>query len=375
MAASPRIREIVTAFSFSGLLLLGGCAEEKVPIKLGYVGGLTGRTADLGTSGRNGIQVAVDGINAAGGIHGRKVELILKDDQNDPEIAKKAVTELIDAKVAAILGPMTSNVAVAVAPLATSAGVLMMAGTVTTNDVTGKDDLFFRTISASTVHAATMAKYLYEKRGARRVAAAVNMSNQAYSESWTVNFERAFSALGGTLAQRVPYISNANTDFAALSRELLSTRPDAAILVTNAVDAALFANQAKKQNSNSLIVTSEWAGTGKLTELGGSNVEGYIVPQYLDPQNNAPAFAAFRDGYKQRFQQDVGYPAVVAYNAAQVVFRALAEMKSGESLKQTVLRLRRFPGLQGEVVFDDYGDVQSRTYLTQVRNGQYVLVE
>lgn len=375
MLAITRVRPPMFALTILGAMLLSGCAEDKTPIKLGYLGGLTGRTADLGTSGRNGIQMAVDAANAAGGVGGRKIELILKDDQNDPEVAKKAATELIEAKVSGILGPMTSNVAVAVAPIATSAGVLMMAGTVTTNDLTGKDDMFFRTISASTVHAATMAQYLVEKRSARRVAAAVNMSNKAYSESWISNFEKAFSALGGKEVRRVPYTSDANTDFAALSRDLLSTKPDAAILVTNAVDAALFANQAKKLSSAGLIVTSEWAGTGKLTELGGANVEGYIVPQYLDPNNNNPEFSTFRDQYKQRFQQDIGYPAVVAYNAAKVMFLALSEAKSGESLKQAVLRVRKFPGLQGDVVFDDFGDVQSKTYLTQIRNGRYVLVE
>jgi len=147
------------------------------------------------------------------------------------------------------------------------------------------------------------------------------------------------------------------------------------ILVTNAVDAVLFANQARLLGSKALMVTTEWAGTGKLIELGGGNVEGYIVPQYLDPQNASAEFSAFRAAYRQRFQQEVGFPAVVAYNAAQVVFKALAEQKPGEHLKQTVLRLRRFDGLQEPIVFDDFGDVHSRTFLTEVRNGQYHVVQ
>ena len=133
-------------------------------------------------------------------------------------------------------------------------------------------------------------------------------------------------------------------------------------------------NSGRLLRGKALMVTSEWAGTGKLTELGGSNVEGYIVPQYLDPQSSSPEFLAFRELYRQRFQQDVGFPAVVAFNAAQVVIKGLREKMPGESLKQAVLRLRRFPGLQGDVVFDDTGDVQSRTYLTEIRNGQYFLV-
>ena len=360
--------------SLACAVLLGGCSGEKPPVRLGYLGGLTGRTADLGTGGRNGIQIAIDEVNSAGGINGRKIELVLKDDSNDPEKAKQLVQALIDAKVDAILGPMTSNVAAAVSPIVTEAKILMVGGSVTTNDLTGKDDLFFRTISASTVHAATMAEYLYTQRNVRKVNAAVNLSNKAYSESWILNFERAFSQLGGQVQRQVTYASSADTNFAELTKALLDGQPDAVILVTNAVDAALFANQVRLLRGKALMVTSEWAGTGKLTELGGSNVEGYIVPQYLDPQSSSPEFLAFRELYRQRFQQDVGFPAVVAFNAAQVVIKGLREKMPGESLKQAVLRLRRFPGLQGDVVFDDTGDVQSRTYLTEIRNGQYLLV-
>lgn len=355
-------------------LLLAACGAPE-PLRIGYVGGLTGRTADLGTGGRNGIQMAVDRVNAAGGIKGRRIELILQDDANDPEQARHAVQDLVERQVVAILGPMTSNVAVAVAPQASRAEVLMVGGSVTTNDLTGKDDQFFRAIADSTAHAATMAAYLAERRGIRRVHAAVNFSNRAYAKSWIDNFEQAFTARGGRVERCLSYTSAADTDFAALTRQLLSATPEAVILVTNAVDAVLFANQARLLGSKALMVTTEWAGTGKLIELGGGNVEGYIVPQYLDPQNASAEFSAFRAAYRQRFQQEVGFPAVVAYNAAQVVFKALAEQKPGEHLKQTVLRLRRFDGLQEPIVFDDFGDVHSRTFLTEVRNGQYHVVQ
>jgi branched-chain amino acid transport system substrate-binding protein len=250
-----------------------------------------------------------------------------------------------------------------------------MAGPVTTADLAGKDDQFFRTIAVNTVHAETMAGFLYQKRGVRRVNAAVNLSNKAYTESWINSFERAFVALGGKLEARITYVSGADTDFAELTRKLLVDTPDAVVMVTSAVDVALFANQARLQGSKALMVTSEWAGTGKLTEIGGANVEGYIVPQYLDPQSQAPVFAAFRDAYRQRFQQDVGFPAVVLHNATQVVFKALGEQQSGESLKQTLLRLRRFDGLLEPIIFDDFGDVQSKTFLTEVRNGQYHVIQ
>lgn len=354
--------------------LLAGCGE-KPPIVLGYIGGLTGRTADLGTAGRNGIQLAIDEINALGGIGGRRIQLVIKDDESTPDKGVLVTRELIDAKVDAILGPMTSNVAAVVAPLATQAGMLMMAGTVTTTELSAKDDQFFRPISSNDHHAEIMAGYLYQKRGVRRINAAVNLGNRSYTESWITNFEKSFTALGGKVDRAVRYASAQDTDFARLTKELLAGNPDAVILVTNAVDAALFANQVRQAGSQTLMATSEWAGTGKLIELGGGNVEGYIVPQYLNRQNTSPEFVKFRDAYRQRFQQDIGYPAAVAYDASRVLFKTLAERKENETLKQALLRIRTFPGLQEPIVFDDFGDVKSRTYLTRVKDGQYITIE
>jgi branched-chain amino acid transport system substrate-binding protein len=356
------------------LVFLTGCGQ-KPPIVLGYVSGLTGRTADLGTGGRNGIQLAVEQVNAAGGIHGRQVELLIKDDESSPDKGRQVVKELIDAKVDAILGPMVSAVATEVAPIATEAKVLMMAGTVTTIDLSGKDDHFFRPIASNDYHAATMAEYLFNKRGIRRVNAAVNLANKSYSESWIQNFQKSFSQLGGKVERIVTYTPSKETQFDILCKELLSANPDAAILVTSGVDAALFANQARLLDSRSLMVTSEWAGTGKLTELGGSNVEGFVVPQYLDLHRPTKALADFREAYLTRFKHDVGFPAVVAYDAARVVFAALAEKNKDETLKDSILRIRRFAGLQASIEFDAYGDVETKTVLTVIKNGQYVTVD
>jgi branched-chain amino acid transport system substrate-binding protein len=75
-----------------------GCEKKKEPIKVGFVGGLTGRLSDLGSGGRNGVMLAVEEINNAGGISGRPVELITKDDKQDPEVAVKVDKELIDER-------------------------------------------------------------------------------------------------------------------------------------------------------------------------------------------------------------------------------------------------------------------------------------
>ena len=146
-------------------------------------------------------------------------------------------------------------------------------------------------------------------------------------------------------------------------------------MITSAVDAALLVNQIRQRSLQVQLVTAEWAGTGKLTELGGANVEGVFVPHYFDHNSSLPAYVAFSDAYQRRFHQPPGFPAVVGFNAAQVVITALQQRQAKETLKQAILRIRSFDGLQETLSFDVFGDVQNRTFFTSIKQGRYVAVD
>jgi branched-chain amino acid transport system substrate-binding protein len=359
--------------SLVAVSLISGCAKkDTTPIQLGFVAGLTGRTADLGTGGRNGAQLAIEQTNATGGISGRQVNLLIKDDETNGDVGQRVVKELIDAKVSAIIGPMISSVAAAVIPQATEAGMLMMGGSISSDNFSGKDDQFFRVIASSSHHASALAKYLLNTRHATRATVLVEQGNKAYTESWLNSFSPAYVAAGGTMLRVVRYTSNKDFDFSGPAKELSTDKPQIIILCASAVDSALVVNQLRQLQTSAQIVTTEWAGTGKLTELGGKSVEGLLVPQYLKRNSTAPAWLAFRKAYRERFQDDPGFPALVGFNATQIVLRALTERKDNESLKQTILRLREFSGLQETLRFDDFGDVTNITTLSQIKDGQYV---
>jgi branched-chain amino acid transport system substrate-binding protein len=354
-------------------VMLMGCGD-KTPVRIGFIGSVSGRNADIGVNGRNGVQLAVEQANAAGGVNGRKVELILKDDQGNIEIGKREAAALLAEKPEAIVGPMVSGVAQAITPLANEAKILLVGPTVTTNELAGKDDYFFRTVATTRQHAKTMAKYLFG-RDIRKVSLLLEQNNRAYTESWSSDFKLAFEALGGVVLHTVAYASGGEVDFAKLSRELDKAKSDAIILVTSGVDAALVINQLDVQGSKALRVTTEWAGSGKLIELGGDKTNGTVVPQYFDPSSTLPAFVAFREAYRSRFNEMPGFPAVNAYNATRVVLEAIKQRKGNATLKSVILAQHRYDGLFEPIEFDDFGDVQSRTYLTIVKDGRYVVVD
>jgi branched-chain amino acid transport system substrate-binding protein len=124
------------------LLLQAGCNDSE-PIRIGFLGGLTSRAAGLSTSGRDGFQLAIEEINASGGVNNRQVEGIIQDTRGHKETALQAVNSLIEREVAAIIGPMTSQTAVAVVSEADLAKIPMISPTVSTNHLNGLDDYFF----------------------------------------------------------------------------------------------------------------------------------------------------------------------------------------------------------------------------------------
>lgn len=356
----------------AGLLL--GCEPPK-PVYIGVIVDASGPTASLGIAGRNGMQLAIEQANATGGIHGRPIEPLFKDDAFNPQIAQQATRELLTAKVEAILGPMTSKIAIQIMPLANEAGVLLMGGTAISPLLAGKDDQFFRTLSHKNPDALSIAQYLHQHLGLQRVSVIVEQSNQVFTEPWLSDFQGYYAAAGGSLQHTVRFTNNPQLDYAALAKQALVDQPQAVLLICSALDAALLATQLRQQRPDLPLAAASWAAADALLDMGGRAVEGLISAQAYDMHDQSAAFVAFRQAYELRFKTPIDTAAMVGYNAANVLLQALRERQPGESLKHTLLRLRKFQGVQQTVIFDDFGDVDSRVFIKVIRAGQFADAE
>jgi len=364
-------------FHFASIVLLFSlltACSDKEPLKIGFIAGTSGRVADLGVGGRNGVTLAVELRNAEGGISGRKIELIARDDQQDPDRAKAAAQDLVAQKVTAILGPMTSSMAMQIVPIGNQNHTVMLSGTVTTNELTGKDDYFFRVLAPTRKFASANAVYQL-KRGHRRIAIAYDLRNRAYTESWLNDYKDAIESGGGKIISKIGFESGNNVPFGEIANKLLVKKPDCVVVIGNSVDAANLVQQVRKRNGKIALATSEWAGTERFIQLAGRAAEGVVLGQYLDRYSTQPAFIEFRNRYVKRFSEEPGYPAMVCYNAANALFEAIAQQRNGEDLKQTLLRIKTFNGLQEPTVFDQYGDANSRPYLVSVKDGKFVVIK
>lgn len=351
-------------------LLLAACAPPE-PVRIGFLGGVSGRVADLGIAGRDGALLAVDMANARDGVAGRPVELLIEDDGQDPEQARAALMRLIARNVVAVVGPMTSAIAVAVVPQADAAGLTLVSPTVTTNALTGLDDHFFRVLAPTSAHVAKSAEHYFHERGLRRLALAYDLRNQAYAESWAGDFRTAFVAAGGAIVDEESFVSSEAIHFSELAGRLLDRTPDGVIVIANSVDTALLIQKIRQRDAAVVIGTSEWAATERLTELGGRAVEGVVVAQYLDRDSDSPSYLAFRAAYRSRFGAEPGFPGLTAFDATNVVLEAFASRQPGQSLKQAILARGEFAGVQGPIRFDAAGDSRRGTFLSVIRDGKF----
>ena len=137
----------------------------------------------------------------------------------------------------------------------------------------------------------------------------------------------------------------------------------------------MFCQQIRKLDARIPLIGSEWGATERLTELGGKAVEGLTVAQIFDRNNTAPRYQSFRQVYLDRFRREPGFSGVAAFDAANVVLEALARHPAERDLKETLLALRRFEGLQQPIVFDEFGETRRDSVITVVRDGQFVVVE
>lgn len=361
------------------LVLLGAlptliACSPKPPVYIGFMGGLTDRASDTAEAGRNGLMLAVEQRNLAGGINGRRLEIVFQDDGQNADMAGVAIAALVAAKVEVVIGPFTSAMAKVALPLADKAQLTLISPVVTSLDFLGKDDYLIRINRTTRDNGRDYAERLM-RNGQRRVAVAYDTRNLNYSESWLKEFGTAYVALGGQMSVALPFESQANMGFSELIRSLLASHPDGFLFIASAIDVARLAQQASKLAPQLPKTATEWAASGALIELGGQAVDGLLVAQAYNRQDTSARYVDFHTAYVARFSKQPGFTAIASYDAATVLFQALAQRQGGESVKEAVLKYGPYEGVQQTIALDRFGDTLRDMYFTEVRGGQFVLVK
>lgn len=345
------------------------------PLRLGFVAGLTGRHYDMGASCRAGAQLAVDDVNAAGGVGGRRVELLVRDDAQDPDTARRAVRELVDAGVLAIVGHCTSGMAQATLSIADEAHVVMVAPTVSSRAFLGRDDWLILGDAAGASSAEALGRYAARRWPGLRVTVVYDLSNAVFAEPWTDGFARVVEGAGGRVGPRVAFTSGQVDSFGALAERALVDRPGAVLLVANALDAAMLAQQLERRAPGVQLLASGWSFTQDLPQHGGAAVEGALFVHKVNLDAHQAAAERFRAAFGARFGRPPSFAAVEAYDAVRIVTAGLERDATREGVRREILRRGTFHGLTEDFTIDRFGDAHRRDYISTVREGRFQLVE
>lgn len=346
------------------------------PIIIGFAAQLTGRQAELGVQERNGVQLAVEKINALGGIAGRKIQLIIRDDLGIPEKAQLVDSELIKDGATAIIGHATSVQTLSGLKVTNPANVVMISPTTSTPELSDLDDYFFRVYPSFKDSFEGFTQYIYKCSGIKRLAIIYDMDNSAYSKSYCTAFIDEFKALGGNITSEANFSSVAKPDFSPLLLKLHESKAEGLLIIASDMDAAHIAQRARLMDWQIPLFTSSWSATEKLIKNGGHAVEGIKFEHAYTLSSQTPIFNDFKTRYQARFGNAPSFGAALSYDAAMVLASALEKTKGkAKGLKQALIETRDFSGVIGTFSFNRFGDVQRPFYLSTICNGKFINID
>lgn len=375
---SRTLYKYLLSFILIGLLIglltivLGGCARNR-PVRIGFSEQLTGPQSELGVQTRNGVLLAVEKINTSGGIDGRPIELVIRDDKGTPEGVRAADRELIKSGVVAIIGHATSQQTKEAMPVINAAHVVMISPSAAASELSTMSNYFFRVISEIRSRATGFAKSIYERRKLEKIAVIYDIDNEAYAQPYRESFYSEYESLGGKIVGTVAFSSMAKPNFDPLIVKLRSTNADGLLIIASSYDTAFIAQRARLIGWNVPLFSSSWAEE-ILIKLGGKAVDGLELEQYYNLNSKSPAFLDFKSRYQKRYGEEPIGVAALGYETVEVLAAALRKTGgSADGLRQALLKTK-INGLVDIIAFDKHGGVVRPFYVGVARNGKTVPV-
>lgn len=338
---------------------------------LGVATSLTGGQATFGISTRNGIDLALNQANEAGGVKGKKLAMRVYDTQGKPEEAAQAVTRLITQdKVLIILGDVASSNSLAMAEKAQAAGVPMITPSSTNPTVTEKGDYIFRACFIDPFQGFVMAKFAREHLKLSQVAV-LQDNKSAYSIGLTEVFTRKFTEMGGKIATTESF-SQGDTDYRAQLTAIKKTQPEGIYVPGYYSEVGVIARQAKELGLNVPLLGGDGWDSEKLYELGGSAIQGSYFTNHYSPDNPDPRIQKFVADYKAAYGGVPDALAALAFDAANMAIDALKQAPdtSGPALRDTIAKTKDFPGVGGTITLDEKRNPVKAAVVLKVGDGK-----
>ena len=383
------------AFAAMSALTLSGCKKEEPAgnskpadaaaapaeagdeIVIGHFGSLTGAQATFGKSTDNGIKLAVEEINASGGVSvngvKRKVRLVSEDTEGKAEKAGTVVTKLITKdKVAAVLGEVASKVSLQGAPVCQEFGVPMITPSSTNPEVTKVGDMIFRVCFIDPFQGSAAAGFVQKDLKFTKVGVLFDQSS-AYSVGLKDEFNKAFRAAGGTIVSEQAY-NEGDPDFSAQLTRIREAGPEALFVPGYYSDIAKIAIQARKLGMNQPLVGGDGWDSEELGKNAKEAIEGCFYTNHYAPDQTTPEIVDFVTKYKANFGGTPDGLAALGYDAARILFESMSRAKSikGVDLRAAIAETKGFKGVTGSITINEDRDAVKPVVVVERKNAEWV---
>lgn len=351
----------------------GGTAKT---FTIGYTGTLSGEFASFATEGKQGVELAIEEINAAGGIDGAQVEMVSADDRGEPAQGPVIAQQFADnEEIKAVIGYSFSSVALAAVPIYDRSGLPVVGTAVTSPELSGSSKYFFRTILTDAVQGTQMGQYCVTVGGAMKISTLHQVDD--YGNGVTQAFEAAATAEGAEIVSSDGY-QLGTKDFKSQLTKIKDTNPDAIFLGSFYPEAAKIATQARQLGMEQPIFGTDGSLSPTLIELGKDAVEGMIVYGMFHPSagETNPKVGEFVDAFKAKFGIEPSSFVATAYDAMYAVKAAAEQVgMSRDEVQQGLVDLSGLEGVTGSVSFNDEGDREGDVLFLVVQDGQFTVAE
>jgi branched-chain amino acid transport system substrate-binding protein len=369
----------------SALLILGltavlfsACDKKSADtILVGEFASLTGKEATFGISSHEGTQLAVEELNAAGGVLGKKIKLLTEDNQSKPGESANAVNKLIAKDgVVAILGEVASSRSLEAAPICQRDGVPQISPSSTNPKVTETGDYIFRVCFIDPFQGTVMANFAKKTLKAQKIAIFTDVKSD-YSKGLAKFFKEAFTAAGGQIVAELDF-NGGDKDFKGQLTSIKGANPDGVFVPGYYTDAALICIQAKEVGLTVPIFGGDGWESEKLTEIGKEAVEGTYFSTHYSPDAGGPKGAAFVAAYKKRYDGKLpDAMAALGYDSAMILADAMkrAGVVDGAKIRDALAGTKDYDAVTGKITINGKRDAEKSAVILQVKGGKFAFVE
>jgi branched-chain amino acid transport system substrate-binding protein len=369
MKTSLRSAVIISFCALFGLAV----SVRAQDIVIGEFASLTGSEATFGINSSNGVELAKEEINKTGLLGGRKIKIVIEDDQSKPGQPSSAVKKLIASdKAIAIIGEIASSRSLEAAPICQEAKIPMVSPGSTNPSVTEKGDYIFRVCFIDPFQGTVMAKFALDNLHAKKVAILQDVKSD-YSKGLAQYFKEYFTAHGGQIVTERSYSGGGtDKDFRAQLTSIKAGQPDAIFVPGYYTEAGLIGKQARSLGIKVPLMGGDGWDSPKLAEIGGSGIDGCYFSTHFSTQDTNPKVQDFVKKYQEKFKMMPDGMAPLGYDAMTILASAITTAGSTDAAKirDALAGVKDYDGVTGKITIDSKRNASKSAVVLKVNGKQ-----